>query len=417
MLIEEQVIELLQKCERILGTQLSQIRGNLRKADTRSAAIWELLVLEAASNIGPIEYEPISGLSPDIKLLLPHGRTIWIEAAYLYPRFWRQERQSSEIVKWLLSEARRRGIPPSKIFIRLDGVDHKKAGPIRKLPDIHEPKKILSNPELRKFYDYISLNPNDSHSYSFSHYSISIFYNPQAQGPHISWGGLRQEAPTRVKEHAIYRVLKEKAKKYKVRDPLLIFIGSDQSPALSKIRGPRQLSIASAVQAAFSEHRSLSAVVVVSIELKTEIFKGLYRQARAELFLNENSKNFLTPEDIESLQTINFNRWKYTSRLQKWESSVEKNQRRVTGTLNWRHLPMGLEIEVPANIVVDALAGKTSLAEAYELNKKHKIIRALEEGWVVDSCSFIEGNIEAGEAPKIVLQLTPPPISVFGPDK
>ena len=41
----------------------------------------------------------------------------------------------------------------------------------------------------------------------------------------------------------------------------------------------------------------------------------------------------------------------------------------------------------------------------------------LRQGWVVKSCSLEEGNIERGEAPKVVLILEPPLPAVFSPDK
>ena len=78
---------------------------------------------------------------------------------------------------------------------------------------------------------------------------------------------------------------------------------------------------------------------------------------------------------------------------------------------------MGVKIEVPANIVVDALAGKTSLFEEYNLDKNEPVGQAVNEGWAIAECSLKEGNIEAGEAPKVVLKLIPPPLSVFWPNK
>ena len=45
MLREEQATELLRRCELITAQRLKKIRGNLRKAESRAAAIWELLVI------------------------------------------------------------------------------------------------------------------------------------------------------------------------------------------------------------------------------------------------------------------------------------------------------------------------------------------------------------------------------------
>ena len=69
---------------------------------------------------------------------------------------------------------------------------------------------------------------------------------------------------------------------------------------------------------------------------------------------------------------------------------------------------MSTEVEIPANIIIDALAGKTTLAEAFGLKEDDRLYQALKEGWKVEACSYKKGNIELGEAPKIVLQLSPP---------
>ncbi len=74
MLREEQVAELLIRVEKAVGKELPQTRGNLRNPENRAAAVWELLVMETASHIGQIEYEPEGGESPDIRLHPKKGR-------------------------------------------------------------------------------------------------------------------------------------------------------------------------------------------------------------------------------------------------------------------------------------------------------------------------------------------------------
>jgi len=64
MLIEEQAAALLTRCENILRIELRQTRGNLRNAESRAAAVWELLVIEEAADIGYVEYEPHPGATP-----------------------------------------------------------------------------------------------------------------------------------------------------------------------------------------------------------------------------------------------------------------------------------------------------------------------------------------------------------------
>jgi hypothetical protein len=119
MLLEEQAAELVQRCERILGIALSQTRGNLRTADNRAAAVWELLVIEAASSlIDRIRASP--GASPDVRLDLARSCDL-VEVAYLYPRFWDEERRSNAVVAWLSAEANV-AVFRVQAYPRLDGI-------------------------------------------------------------------------------------------------------------------------------------------------------------------------------------------------------------------------------------------------------------------------------------------------------
>lgn len=72
-----------------------------------------------------------------------------------------------------------------------------------------------------------------------------------------------------------------------------------------------------------------------------------------------------------------------------------------------------MRLEVPANIVVDALAGKTTLAKECDLAEDVMLRRVFEEGWQVTGCSLKEGAIEKGLAPKVVFEMAPPPEPVF----
>ena len=79
VLIEEQAAELLRRCEQIAGRELIGVRGRLRTAQARVPAVWELLVVDAAARLGPVQYESPEG-GPDLRLKLPTGRWVWITA-------------------------------------------------------------------------------------------------------------------------------------------------------------------------------------------------------------------------------------------------------------------------------------------------------------------------------------------------
>jgi hypothetical protein len=76
-----------------------------------------------------------------------------------------------------------------------------------------------------------------------------------------------------------------------------------------------------------------------------------------------------------------------------------------------------MKIEIPTNVVVDALAGKTSVLEAFGLSDNEQAARALKDGWSIVSCGLVEGDLEAGEAPKLALELVPSHLAVYWPNK
>ncbi len=416
MLLNEQAAELLKRCEKILGTELSQIRGNLSKAEGRAPAVWEMLVLEATSKLGKIEYEPHPGRSPDIKLHLPESRPVWIEVAFLYPRFWKEERKSREVTNWIFMEAERLRIPACKIYPRLDGIQQNGAGPVRKLPELNERKKFLSAKKIREFFDGIIKEPNVKRHFDSDKYTISITYSPNATGRLKMSGGLSQEAPTSVEEHALYRVLKEKAKQHTVNGPRIICIGSDQSPALSRLHAPMQVRLEDAISKIFLKNKSLSAVITVLIENSYAVFGGTEKVARGNIFINQHCKTPLTTNEIQLIEKLNFNSWKYSFPLANWKPDGREYFPKVSGRLTWRPDSLGWEVEIPANVVVAALAGKTTLAKEFNLKNDERISQVFSEGWDVEGCFYKDGNIELGEAPKIILRLSPP-FRIYDKDK
>ncbi|MHC4605274.1 MAG: hypothetical protein ACYS6W_18310 [Planctomycetota bacterium] len=159
MLKDDQAAELLRRCESIAGKKLSQVRGNLGQPQTRASAVWELLVLEAFSTIGKVEYEPEGESCPDVMLIGDDIGAVWIEAAFLYPRFWRNDRKSDEIVRWIYELLNKNKIAAFKVSYHFHGDDANKAGPTKKLPQLHEKKSFLGCPELSAFLARIEHAP------------------------------------------------------------------------------------------------------------------------------------------------------------------------------------------------------------------------------------------------------------------
>lgn len=406
MLFEEQVAELLRRCEKLVGKELSQIRGDLRSAQTRGAAVWELLVIEASSHMGALQHEPRKNGTLDLQVTRPDGRTLWVEATYLKTRFLDEERRSDAVKRWIYREATRRSIPLEKLSVRFDGRTTP-AGTERDLPELNEGPQFLKNTEVKQFFEAIQSQPKDTHGCTLSRYTVAVTYMPTAQGPWITSGGLAMEYPKSVKEHGVYRKLKDKATQVSSAEPMIVCVGGDRTPALSRLRVPGS-SIGDAVDVAFREYSSLSAVVLVSIG--TDIGLLGHRRATVQLKVNARAKHPLSEEEIELLNRMNFNRWTYTYPFTNWDRPGPDQP--MAGTLTTTRCAMKIEVEIPSSILMEFLAGRTCLSKSYKWEDT-EVNRALEGGWLIAGCSWKDGNIESGQASKVVLKLVPPS-RVFG---
>lgn len=321
------------------------IKGNLRNAGGRASQVWELIVLDAAARIGQVEYESHPGSSPDFKLKITGSRPLWVEAAYIYPRFWQNERKIRTTMQWIFEEAERHGIPPYKIRPCLNAQEESDSGPILKLPELNEERIFLRDQKIEQFFRQIISNPNENLKISLALYSITLEYLPYAQGPYVGWSGLLLETPQTVEEHAVYRVLRKKAKQHDIDEPRIVCIGSDVNKVLYNVRALR-----GAIQAAFKEHPSLSAAIIVTIKTVPGRPFGNETIAQPEIFMNRDAKNPLTPKELSLLSSIRFNHLKYTWPLPKKETPDSHKDYRMSGKLTHRYGKFGQIIEVPTRI-------------------------------------------------------------------
>lgn len=208
MLKEDQAAELLRRCETSVGKRLRQIRSHLRHPEQRAAALWELIVIDSAGQIGTLDYEPKTGGSrPDVKLQLSTGRAIWLEATFLQPRFWKEERKSEAVRQSIIQELRRRNIAPGKIQYRFQTAAQSAAGPELRLPELRERGLFLREPGLSSFLDAVQRHPSEDRSYVSPHYSVSLHYIARADGRYVFTTAPRLEVPETSGEHALYRLL------------------------------------------------------------------------------------------------------------------------------------------------------------------------------------------------------------------
>jgi hypothetical protein len=301
---------------------------------------------------------------------------------------------------------------PAKLFVRLDG-QRTSAGAVRVLPELHRPSDITKNPALLDFFESIKSSPDSLHTCTVAGYSICIEYHPDWNDQIVRSGGLAQESPTEVEQHALYLKAKEKESQLRVSGPAVLCVGSDTSPVLSPGHDPRGPSLQAVVPRIFG-FSSISALMVTKIDNRPSYLAPFERHAKTDIFINRSARYRLEPSEVRQIEKITFNHWKYTAPLDHWRERPSRKVGSAFGTLVWRYTPMGVEIEVPATLVLEALAGKNDAIQAFRLENDDVITRALNEGWQMVSCSIKDGEIEKGEPKKVVITLDnlPPFFSV-----
>jgi hypothetical protein len=280
-----------------------------------------MIVFEASSQLGHVEYEDPSG-GPDLKLYFSEDRYAWIEIAYQNPRFEDEERRSRAVMEWVNQERQRIGFAGS---IRCDffGELNNPAGPVRTLPSLHEKKVFLKDPEVFAFFSRLKDPLSAIHQVTLRRWTVTLTANPEASQFLIS-GGTVQESPRIVLEHSIYRKLVKKRNQHKVEGPRVICIGSDSSRAVGLNQSHRLIDLESVISGAIPSGGSISAVIIVDIAVSLATFGVSVRKAAVQLYpIDAKLTRYpLSNEEFDVLASLDFNRWKYSFALNRHVEEV-----------------------------------------------------------------------------------------------
>ncbi len=409
MLKDDQVIELLKYCEELLGYSLKQIRGNLKNLEHRSAAIFELIVIDQLSRIGIVEYESKEGQSPDIKLIFDNGAYIWIEIAFLYPRYWKNEQRRIEFDHAVSNEAKRRKISPEKIQISFFHTQDTKGKPKQSIPELHQIKKAISSGTIKDFFDEVVKNPDSFFLKSSDDYNFTIQYNPDKKDCFKITSSTVMESTDNIKENNLYRVLKSKCQQHKIKDePRLILVGTDKSSAIPSKDSPERLNEQNVINKIFTDNTSISGILLVRIE--PDQIKPDNDKTHILIYKNSIARNPLENHIIESLREIDFKGWKYTSPIDKFKTNLTKktNQtNKTSSSFKTRFDEHGPIIELAENILIDIIAGKTSLRDEFPILKSPNMkFEPLKFASSLREVSFIEADLRQGKPRIVVLKFT-----------
>ncbi|HEY0142234.1 MAG TPA: hypothetical protein VGF48_15155 [Thermoanaerobaculia bacterium] len=392
MLAEHQVRFLLEHCEAILGQELKQLRGNLRSKRHVRAAIWELILIDAAAELGSVKYEPATPSGKALDIFLDVDGGLWIEAAFLEPRFAEVLERQETFTQRLRKTEKEAGIPVGSI--QRDFYGGKSAAGFD-VTVAHESAlaRVFRSPEMRAFLADIKAQPSEHRRIDLGAAGVTVVltYVGPRSGPTFSVGGSPvPEAPRSVEEHALFRLLDEKGRKYRkagITHPVVIHVATERNPSVSRFYSVHTVPHRDAVAAALRKHPIISGVVLMWLESPVPMF-GLAppRQPRLEAFVNDDAPHPLTERMRAVLPRMRFDRVDYGELWNEWEGATTAEQRldRLGGSMSYRGTKDGFAVTIPADLLIQALGSTSStnlIDSEYRVDgSKNPFRRARSEG-------------------------------------
>lgn len=368
VLAEHQVRFLLEHCEEILGQELKQLRGNLQSKLHVRPAIWELILIDAAAELGPVKYEAATPGGKALDIFLDVDGGLWIEAAFLEPRFAEVLDRQEKFTQRLRKAEREAGIAVGSIQRDFYGAKSA-AGFDVTVPHESELARVFRSPDMRAFLADVKAQPSGHRRIDLGAAGVTVVltYAGARSGPTFSVGGSPVlEAPRTVEEHALFRLLDEKGRKYRnagITHPVVIHVATERNPSVSRFYSVHTVPHRDAVAAALRKHAVISGVVLMWLESPMPVF-GLAppRQPRLEAFSNDDALHPLTERMRTLLPRMRFDRVDYGELWNEWEGATTAEQRldRLGGSMNYRSTKEGYTVTIPADLLIQALGSTSS---------------------------------------------------------
>jgi hypothetical protein len=420
MLAEHQVRFLLEHCEEILGRELKQLRGNLRSKLHVRAAIWELILIDAAAELGPVKYEEATPGGKALDIFLDMDGGLWIEAAFLEPRFTEILERQEKFTQRLRKAEREAGIAVGSIQREFYGTKSA-AGFDVTVPHESELARIFRTPDMRTFFAAIKAQPSEHRRIDLGAAGVTVVltYAGPRSGPTFSVGGSPVlEAPRTIEEHALFRLLDQKGRKYRnagITHPVVIHVATERNPSVSRFYSVHTVPHRDAVAAALRKHPIISGVVLMWLESPVPVFgQAPPRQPRLEAFLNDDALHPLTERMRAVLPRMRFDRVDYGELWNEWEGATTAEQRldRLGGPMNYRSTKDGFTVTIPADLLIQALGSSTStniIDSEYRVDGAHNAFRrARSEGRPVVAITLLPHDKRLREPQMVEIEFGAP---------
>lgn len=445
MISEQQARAMLTACETKLDRRLERLRDQLESSDNTLAALWELIVLHAALQIGDgIDHEPRDAC-PDVLFRMTGVEPFALDATHIgWPD--REERDLRlKFIEWVRTELEQHHrIDPTSVDIRLDPTDRQQNAKI--LAPSHGWNLVFKTTGWKAIADAARRTPPQHVTVDLEppfHARLRVNFTGLASRG-VRSGMAYPQTIRRVSDHPVYAALRGKAdqarKTWQLEEPLVVCIGSSLATSLFPM-SENHPSAEAAVRAALTntsqwsmaqQHNVLrdtsgkdyrvrgadriSAVILVSIESPVQLAwppPKYERVAKARFCLNEAARFPLSSAQRDALLRIRFDHVAYGPQWETWpapsasrwkDPSRIMNRREPGKTVSYSPRSDGtFDLEIAAEDLVMLLAGQGAQTEVLEAIEGLRVGGQLRMHPRIASISLVRGDAKVREPDRIKL--------------
>lgn len=452
MLSEYQVRAMLLHCEARIGRPLSALRHKLLHQRNPIEPIWELVNLHAATMVGEVTEE--THAEPDIRLVLPSGDVVWIEATHASPREQKLVDDMNSFPAWIRKELAAAGVDPKNLHIQLDARDPGYHSEVT-VPPSNVRRRLKATSEWRQLVRTV-LNSRKGTWGPGREFNVIVTVSP---GSGYSTGAPVVAIPRRPEDHVLYRTIKAKTEQILRRSkrlehqPLILSVCASHPNAHVDSMDSSSTQMRHAITAALADtsdwgtlqlynfigpgHRKglrvagaefISAVIVTELREPMQGWRPQFhvREARSKLFGNQGAKHPLVAPVLEQLTQLHFNHYRYGPQWgEHWQDPLDRidlqdeRRQRDAGSIT-----MGLgrnavmTVEISTSMLLRLLSGRVTPAEAFSAfgdDSWPRLQRAFSEGREITKIEIVPGDPAARQTQRIKITLgnpVPPVLSV-----
>jgi hypothetical protein len=443
---------MLLECEARIGRPLVALRQKLLRQRNPIEPIWELVNIHTATMVGTVTEE--SGAEPDVRLALPSGDVVWIEATHVSARDQTVLKDVNSFPHWIRKEIAAAGVELKNLNIQIDARDPGYHSDVT-VPPRNVRRRLKATLEWRRFVREVLATRRGTWQPD-QEFNVIVRVSP---GSGYTCGPPIVGIPRRPEDHVLYRAIRSKAGQLRSRpnrlehQPLILSICATHPNACLESMESSSTRMRHAITAALADTSDwgtvalynyigpgyrkglrvsgaefISAVIVTELREPMEGWRLQHyaREARSQIFGNPEARHRLTASIVEQLRPLRFNHYRYGPQWgEHWQDplnrsdSQDERRSRDAGSITMGIGKTGvMTIEISTSLLLRVLSGRATAAEAFAEfgdDTWPRLQGAFSEGREIAKIEVVPGDPAARRTQRVKITLgdpVPPVLSV-----